>query len=83
MCESIDGIGIGPIRLSIRKFPIFIDFRDLVIFIDHEKDPQSSKLRRNSASALVNLTNTAPETMEPFFDMIHSTACKVSSTLTN
>ena len=42
-----------------------------------KKDPQSSKLRRNSASALVNLTNTAPETMEPFFDMIHSTACEV------
>ena len=81
MCESIDGIGIGRIKLSTG--PKFIDFRDFVIFIDHEKDPQSSKLRRNSASALVNLTNTAPETMEPFFDMIHSTACKVSSTLTN
>ena len=79
MCESIDGIGIGPNKIIFWKIPIFIDF---AIFIDHEKDPQSSKLRRNSASALVNLTNTAPETMEPFFDMIHSTACKVSSTLT-
>ena len=82
MCESIDGIGIGPIRSTE---PIFIDFRYLFLqyLLIMKKDPQSSKLRRNSASALVNLTNTAPETMEPFFDMIHSTACKVSSTLTN
>ena len=39
-------------------------------------DAQSSKLRRLSASALVNLTNTAPEVMLQFFDLIYSTAQK-------
>ena len=43
------------------------------------EDGVSQKIRRQSASTLVNLTNVNAQIMEPLFELIHSTAAKWQS----
>ena len=40
------------------------------------EDANSARLRRQSASALVNLTNQNAPVVEPLFELIHTTAAK-------